>query len=85
MTPTHRVMLTAEDSVWQARFPSLFNSQSLDFAGVGYRHLSMAFTLETPPDDLVGNVRVIGHSQGRLVVCSNDGLALPPWRHTRAW
>ncbi|MBA3529352.1 MAG: NUDIX domain-containing protein [Propionibacteriaceae bacterium] len=60
------------DAIWRPRYPRLFETRTLDFAGVGYGHLSLSFTLSAPPDDLVSNVRVIGLNQGRVVVCSND-------------
>jgi len=58
--------------VWRPRFPELFGSRTHDFAGVGFGHLSLRFTLSTPPDALVSNVRVIGLRRGRIVLCSND-------------
>jgi 8-oxo-dGTP diphosphatase len=60
------------DAIWRVRHPGLFAEQTLDFAGVGYGHLSLRFTLAVPPDDLVSNVRVIGLNHGRVVVCTND-------------
>lgn len=60
------------EATWRLRFPGLFETRTHDFAGVGYGHLSLSFTLSTPPNDLISNVRVIGLNQGRVVVCSND-------------
>lgn len=60
------------DATWRARHPGLFADQTLDFAGVGYGHLSLRFTLDAKPDDMVSNVRVIGLNQKRVLVCTND-------------
>jgi 8-oxo-dGTP diphosphatase len=60
------------DAAWSSRFPQLFAARSFDFAGVGHPHLRLRFSLSTPPDELVSNVRIIGLHRGHVLVCAND-------------
>lgn len=51
---------------WAERFPDLIG------ASVSLYQLTLRFLLQPPADPLVSNVRIIGRSEGGIVVCRND-------------
>lgn len=57
---------------WQERFPRLFSRTPFDWGGVASGELQLQFTLESPPEELISNVKIIGRAGGGVVVCEDD-------------
>ena len=57
----------ADDEFWRVRFPDLFAPGFWDWG-----EQDVQFTVEPPPQELIGNVHLVARSSGRIVVSVSD-------------